>query len=568
MERVIHVIYFFMSYIYMSNRKFQNHDSIKKYIDFKINKNLSHIASTQCCVSMGPPGLKGTKGDKGAIGEKGEKGATGANGTDGVDGEKGEKGAAGANGTDGVDGEKGEKGAAGANGIDGVDGEKGEKGATGANGIDGVDGEKGEKGAAGANGIDGVDGEKGEKGAAGANGIDGVDGEKGEKGAAGANGIDGVDGEKGEKGAAGPPGPSPLITKGDIYVFGDMGNTRQPVGPDGSLLRANSATVTGLDYVGDIDLITTNTLLGQNVKMTNNPTPITGIGNTGFGFNVMPQLIGGSNNTAIGTNNLFGNISGNNNTAVGSNTMTNTNGNDNTAVGNFSLSNNTTGVDNTAIGSITMQSNTTGGGNIAIGKNSLFNNVSGNDNIAIGTDALPSNITGNFNLCIGASAGIGLGSSDIGNIVIGNISGIPSTNTTFVANIFNTSVIGTPVYVDSDNRLGVNTSSKIYKENIIPLTSDVTNKISLLKPVSFTYKSDANKNPQYGLIAEDVYQVLPELVVMNDISTNTKNSENHSVGVKYEQIIPLLISEINGLKDQLSRVMNYLESQKINFSKC
>jgi hypothetical protein len=56
-----------------------------------------------------------------------------------------------------------------------------------------------------------------------------------------------------------------------------------------------------------------------------------------------------------------------------------------------------------------------------------------------------------------------------------------------------------------------------------------------LKPVSFHYNSDSKGTPQFGLIAEDVAQINPDLVVRD------RNGEIYSV--RYEAVNAMLLNE-------------------------
>ena len=411
--------------------------------------------------------------------------------------------------------------------------------------------------------------------------------------------IVGPKGDKGEQGIPGTPGTitSPLILKGDIFVFGDTGNTRLPVGPNGSLLRSNSTTPTGYDFVGNIDInvATGNAFLGQGVKFSNSIPPVTGVNNTGFGVISLASLTTGFDNTAhghaaltniqdgtqnvaIGSSALAANISGSANVAVGYLSLANNIVSSNTAVGSASLQNNTTGTFNAAFGNDTLNANTIGNFNVAVGSAALSGNTTGVENIGVGPSvltslttgtnniglgnaALSNLVSGSLNIGIGTNAGSALTGIETNNIIIGaNISGLVGlNNSTYIGNIFGTAIAdsGLPVFVDNTNKLGTAVSSIRFKENVQSLDiNDVTSKLTLLNPVSFTYKTGSKT--QFGLIAEEVEKAIPEIVVYQD----DENGESRPFSVRYDAIIPLLLSEVKSLRNELTTLRNELADLK------
>jgi hypothetical protein len=175
----------------------------------------------------------------------------------------------------------------------------------------------------------------------------------------------------------------------------------------------------------------------------------------------------------------------------------------------------------------------------------LYGNKTGNYNTASGTDALFSNTSGSTNIAEGYKAGYNLttGSNniDIGNLGVAGESGtirIGTTSTeikTFIAGIYGTSVTGSAVVVSSSGQLGVTVSSERYKTAIAPMGTD-TAKLEQLRPVSFKLKSDATGTRQYGLIAEEVAKVYPELVI--------RDASGRIDGVRYDELAPMLLNEV------------------------
>jgi trimeric autotransporter adhesin len=286
----------------------------------------------------------------------------------------------------------------------------------------------------------------------------------------------------------------------------------------------------------------------------------TGVYNTALGLNALFHVTDGDFNTATGAGALFFN-NGDRNTAHGINALRfNTAGDSNTAVGTNALYSNT-GSQNTAVGDSALFRNTTGGANTAIGISALNINTTGGGNTAVGTFALDENITGSFNTAVGRHAlanststgdtalGYFAGSSLTtggGNVVIGrSVPGVAgASNQTWIRNI-NTTVqsfiAGTNNYVTvrmTDGRLGFTAivSSRRYKEDIKPMEK-ASEAIHALKPVTFRLKDevDTAQLPGFGLIAEDVEEVNPDLVY--------HNAKGQPESVRYEAVNAMLLNE-------------------------
>ncbi|HTY88054.1 MAG TPA: tail fiber domain-containing protein [Candidatus Acidoferrum sp.] len=238
----------------------------------------------------------------------------------------------------------------------------------------------------------------------------------------------------------------------------------------------------------------------------------------------------GSQNTGVGNSALKNNTSGADNTADGSFALfRNTGGNFNTAVGDDALYSNTNGSDNTAEGTLALYSNTSGNFNTAIGYAALYNSTNGSQNIAVGYQAGYNVTTGTGNIDIGNSGVLG----DSGTIRIGG-----SQTLTYIAGIYNSPAIGggTAVYIDSNGRVGVTPSSQHFKQNIRAM-GDASDVLLALQPVTFQYKSniDPQGHPQFGLIAEQVEQVDPNLVL---------HDPAHGIyTVRYEAVNAMLLNE-------------------------
>jgi hypothetical protein len=304
-----------------------------------------------------------------------------------------------------------------------------------------------------------------------------------------------------------------------------------------------------------------------------------GIYNTAVGAHAIESSINGSNNTAIGYYGLASlapstpgaTDDGHDNTATGFAALRATStGAYNTANGSGALYNNTIGGNNDATGYEAMYNNTIGYGNTADGRWALYANTTGFRNSAIGVNALLNNITGSGNIAIGFSAGQNLSSGsnniDIGSEgVSGDASAIrigdPATQTqAYIAGIYSATVTGVPVIVDSSGQLGVQTSSARYKQNIASM-DDGSSGLMRLRPVTFRYKQEPDLK-QYGLIAEQVAQVYPELVV--------KDQQGQIQAIRYQELTPMLLNEvqkqqaeIETLKQELAKLEAEVRSEKI-----
>ena len=270
--------------------------------------------------------------------------------------------------------------------------------------------------------------------------------------------------------------------------------------------------------------------------------------NTAVGAGTLFSMVHASRNTAIGGAALFSDTKGEGNTGVGALALwSNTTGGFNTALGDYALVSNTVGFGNTAVGASALVNNNTGNVNIAIGDLALYSNFTGGGNTAVGEQALSDNQSGNVNIALGYAAGTRITGSS--NIVIGNIGLAGESNTiriggdvfgygpqtaAFIAGISGTAVMGDAVVVDANGQLGTVASSARFKKNIKPMDK-TSEAILALKPVSFQYRSDSKGTPQFGLIAEEVAKVNPDLVVRN------RNGEIYSV--RYEAVNAMLLNE-------------------------
>jgi hypothetical protein len=305
-----------------------------------------------------------------------------------------------------------------------------------------------------------------------------------------------------------------------------------------------------------------NTAVGEDALFN---LRIDGTSNTAVGFHALFGDTSGSVNTAIGSAALANNTTGEYNTATGAGALElnstgdfnvaagvdalhfNTTGNFNNAHGRNALYSNTTGSFNTAVGDVALAGNATGISNTAIGSSALFSLTNGNSNTAIGVEALSSSRSGSSNIAVGFGAGqnikggsynIDIGNSgkrsDLDTIRIGTSS---IQKNTFIAGISGVTVAdGVAVIVGADGHLGTVTSSERFKEAIKPMDK-ASEAILALKPITFRYKKELDPDgiPQFGLVAEQVAKVDPDLVARDD--------QGKPYTVRYEAVNAMLLNE-------------------------
>jgi hypothetical protein len=393
-------------------------------------------------------------------------------------------------------------------------------------------------------------------------------------------------------GWAGPPNPTESDVQGN--TAGGT-NALSAVTVDGSQNTAFGRGALQLTTTGD-----NNTAVGEGALQLNTG----GSGNTAAGFAAMELNTTGGDNTAIGSAALLSNTTGSDNTATGAQALfsnvdgilntasgrralfSNSAGASNTATGVEALYANTTGDANTAGGAHALHENATGSFNTASGYRALYYNDDGEGNTASGAYALFVNISGNYNTAAGLLAlgrnGAGSRNTALGyralltsqggrNTAVGYLAGSAletgsqniylahpgATNEsktmrlgqgqtrTFVAGVADAAVRGAPVLITPGGRLGVQVSSARYKEDVAPL-GDASEALRRLRPVSFVYRDDEQRTRQYGLIAEEVDAVYPELV------TRTEGGEVQAV--RYHELIPLLLNELQRQQQALAEL--------------
>jgi hypothetical protein len=309
-----------------------------------------------------------------------------------------------------------------------------------------------------------------------------------------------------------------------------------------------------------------NTATGAGALLSNN----FGTQNTANGALALFSNTNGDRNTAVGFGALEFNIGGRLNTAVGHSALSVNNGDYNTGIGVDALASSATGGFNTAIG-IAALFGISGDNNTAIGANALSAS-NGSDNTAIGAGALFNPAAFNIfsNTAIGANAGANLSSGAEANIDIGNLGvagdsftiriGDDANQTrTFISGIFGvTTDLGgaVPVLIASDGQLGTISSSRRFKKEIRPMDRD-SESVLALKPVAFVFLWDARRTPQFGLIAEEVAEVNPDLVVRD------KNGEIYTV--RYDAVNAMLLNEFLKEHRRVEELKKAMAQQRQDF---
>ena len=298
--------------------------------------------------------------------------------------------------------------------------------------------------------------------------------------------------------------------------------------------------------------------------------------NVAFGYNALINITSGSENVAIGVGSLPQTSTGSFNTAIGRNSLFwNTIGFYNTASGNLAMENNTSGYYNTANGFMSLRNNTSGNYNAVNGSSALYFNITGIGNTANGYQSLYKNTSGSLNLADGYQAlynskgklNVGLGyrggyniTTGLNNIAISNLGtstdngviriGTTGTHTaTLIAGINGvTATGGVAVYIDANGQLGTVTSSRRFK-NEIKSMGNVSDKLLQLRPVTFRYKSSDSKGGhplQYGLIAEEVAKVFPDLVQYY--------KQGKPFTIYYHLLTPMILNELQKANKKVTAV--------------
>ena len=317
-----------------------------------------------------------------------------------------------------------------------------------------------------------------------------------------------------------------------------------------------------LDVNGRVNASRSYRLLGYDILTL----PKGSLANIALGFEALQNLTSGTQGTAVGTDALQNDTAGSNNTAIGSAALqATTTGAYNTAGGALTLIDNVDGNFNTAFGMQAMQVNTSGSNNTAIGSDSLLNNSTGGFNTAVGFQSLIFTSTGSNNIGIGYQSGLGVTSGD-NNIEIGSTGGESDNNATRIGttgiqtSFFAAGIRGVmtgandavPVVIDSNGQLGTVSSSRRFKEDIQEM-GDASQGLMHLRPVTFRYQKafeDGSNPTQYGLIAEEVAEVYPNLVA--------HSADGQIETVKYQVLDSMLLNEVQRQQKEIQSLQERL----------
>jgi hypothetical protein len=285
------------------------------------------------------------------------------------------------------------------------------------------------------------------------------------------------------------------------------------VANNGNIGLGVSPPMSRLDLLGDINLTGTIKVNGSTVLQV--PSDNTNIGVGPYALN--PSATNGHN------------------TALGFGALNWTTGEGNTAVGYLALTQESTANFNTAVGSLAMGSNTLGAANTAFGMSALQHNSTGSDNVAVGAGA-GSNATGSNNIYLGANIAGVIGESN--TMYLGLQGTQTKTTIAGIRGITTGAADAVSVVIDSNGQLGTINSSRRYKEDIRDM-ADASSGLMKLRPVTYRYKqayADGSKPIDYGLIAEEVEEVYPDLVA------HLANGEVETV--QYQKINAMLLNEV------------------------
>lgn len=364
-----------------------------------------------------------------------------------------------------------------------------------------------------------------------------------------------------------------INTTGDVFIGQNAGNTSAS-GSDNTMIGSGAgSSLTSNRFnngFGALALHACDTGEFNNMYGLSAGESITGgNSNTGFGDSALANLVTGSSNTALGegagfayTTNESSNIVIGTNGTIGDNNVI--------RIGRYGTSDLQQNIAYILAGQLIMDSSANtflgfnagntaafvGGGNVAIGNSAGLRIAAGVENVLIGAISGSNIDTGSNNIALGDDSGTAY-TSESNNIVIGHTgvasdgntmrlgtqgSGDGQIDTTFIAGIFGNTIVGAAVLCDSSGALGTVVSSERYKENIEDM-GDLSSDIMDLRPVAFNYKSDKGMATHYGLIAEEVNDIMPQLVLLDE--------EGRPASVAYHELPAMLLNEIQKLNKRI-----------------
>jgi hypothetical protein len=339
-----------------------------------------------------------------------------------------------------------------------------------------------------------------------------------------------------------------------FFLIAALAGAAQPIHaePPPNVVESDafSNTAMGTNALVSLTDGSANTASGYEVLRANT----TGYHNSAFGAFSLYNNTSGFNNIAFGLQALFLNETGYDNVAIGLDALyANTSGSENIAIGLNAIAFNTSGKANTATGFLALERNETGIRNVGFGYRALQNNTAGRNNTAIGW-AAGDRTTGNDNVLVAHRGRVDESQTmRLGTRGTAGVAGSGVTRT-FIAGVrgVTTGGPGVPVLVDSNGQLGTVSSSRRVKQDIQPM-DEASERLLGLRPVQFRYtQPDASgeRPVQYGLIAEEVAEILPELVVLDE--------GGQPETVAYHMLPALLLNEL-----QKQREVNLAQSERL-----
>ncbi len=328
-----------------------------------------------------------------------------------------------------------------------------------------------------------------------------------------------------------------LNDPGQNVAIGFDANDNSPT-TQGNVAVGWIANAFGYDVAIGAQALQNNRSGSQNVAIGYNAanTIMSGLNNVIVGYSALSGCANNSsNNSVLGCNALSQSLDVVNDCiAVGYNALYNNSANELVAVGSGALENNSLGVQNTAVGYQALQALQTGTVNTAFGYQVGFNSM-GSNNIYIGANVTGSALDNNV-------IRIGIQNSGTSGTYIGGINGATVAG-------------GIPVLINGSGQLGTTLSSKRYKENIYDM-GDITQGLYKLRPVVFNYKTDPAQHKEFGLIAEEVQSVYPEIVITDQ--------DGLPQTVQYHYLLIMMLNEMqktNLLIAELKEQNRYLQAQ-------
>ncbi len=360
------------------------------------------------------------------------------------------------------------------------------------------------------------------------------------------------------------------LTTGEYNnVFGSNSLTSLQSGVDNNVFGSNSVnslvTGSGIVSVGNNNLpfmtSSGNIAIGDNVGAL----ATTATGNILIGTTCAAGLTTGQENVCIGES--AGNIIGasTKNTYIGHQAGLNANGSDNVFVGwraglGAGAAAGVTG-ENVVIGSLAAQSLNSGSYNTIVGGDAIAPLLtSGSNNSIYGNAAAPALTTGSHNIIIGQGAGANISTGTTGICIGSPGSAVPASinigeqgihTSCTIAGISGVPVSGAAVYVNVNGQLGVFSSSERFKNSIKALSTDISKKIYDMRVVDFYY-NDLPSKIQYGMIAEEMAEIMPEIVLRDN-----DEADGQPRAIQYHLIQPLMLKELQQHEMKLDSLPAY-----------